>query len=398
MIKYSIIFLVSALLVAVGGCDHSNANYCAGKLNDDCRSDGGTQVTGCVATPSKCTGMTSVCDTDKDVCVPCNEPNTQAASCPAAAPVCSSQTCGVCTADAQCDSGVCRADGTCSLENTVVYVSLQSIVTGCTSDLPCDLHTGLSKIEEQRNVLHLAPGTYAAPAGPAGISIVVPTVIVGRGATVSRGAAGPTIATSVDLTVEFLTVTGGLSATGTGIEVTAGTFAMTRSLVFGNKGGGVSISGGSFKITNSVIVENGDAGSPGSTFGGVRLTSTASDNVFEQNTVAFNHSQIGNPGLACTTLPVFRARRNIVTSNNMVMTLPVMQAVGCNDTESYLSAGTAANDLNFASLASPPNLHLTENSPATVRDIPELTTCQGVDIDGEARPKNGFCDLGADEF
>ena len=44
------------------------------------------------------------------------------------------------------------------------------------------------------------------------------------------------------------------------------------------------------------------------------------------------------------------------------------------------------------------NFHLTAASPATVRDVAGLTTCPGNDIDGEARPFNALCDLGADKF
>lgn len=50
-------FVASVLLAAVGGCDHSNANYCEGKLNNDCRSDGGVgPIRGCKAAPRKVRG------------------------------------------------------------------------------------------------------------------------------------------------------------------------------------------------------------------------------------------------------------------------------------------------------------------------------------------------------
>lgn len=394
MMKFSILFLASALLATVGGCDHSNANYCAGKFNDDCRSDGGTGVTGCVAAPDKCTGATPVCDTAMDVCVACLENNKEASSCPAAAPVCSSQTCGGCTADAQCDSGVCRADGTCSAANTVVYVSPMGNGTACTADVPCSLEVAPDQVQDMRKVVHLAPGNYPVPLG---VMIPAAAILVGRGATVSRGSTGPTIATSVDLTVEFVTVTGGGSATGLGFLVTGGAFVLTRAVVFGNRGGGLSLAGGSFKITNNVIVENGDAGTGGSAIGGVALSSSVNGNIFEQNTVAYNHSAIGDPGIKCTTVAGFSARRNIVTGNNLVTSFPV-QSVSCNDQESYLTPGSSVNDLAFVSNTAPLDFHLTAGSPATVRDVPGLTTCPGVDIDGEARPKNALCDLGADEF
>ena len=44
------------------------------------------------------------------------------------------------------------------------------------------------------------------------------------------------------------------------------------------------------------------------------------------------------------------------------------------------------------------NFHLTAASTGTVRDVLGLTTCPGNDIDGEARPFNVLCDLGADEY
>ena len=69
--------------------------------------------------------------------------------------------------------------------------------------------------------------------------------------------------------------------------------------------------------------------------------------------------------------------------------------------------GTCTSESNFEGLASdvkfvramalPIDLHLTADTPATVKDV--LAACDvTTDIDGQARPQGGGCDLGADEY
>ncbi|HPH64484.1 MAG TPA: right-handed parallel beta-helix repeat-containing protein [Kofleriaceae bacterium] len=252
-------------------------------------------------------------------------------------------------------------------------------------------------------------------------------IFADNGASVSRSSAGAVVelATATTLEIYDLAIVDGLGANGTGVLLNSsgsnnqltlnhvavrgcggagvksdgGTVTLTGATITGNKGGGVAAANGKFTLRNNVIAENGDAAAGGSAFGGVSLTSTSNDNVFEQNTVVFNHSLIGNPGASCSAIAAFHGRRNIITSNNLGLTFPASQSVGCADIESYTAAGTSSNDLHFAAIAPAPiNFHLTAASPATVRDVAGLTTCSGRDIDGDPRPLNTLCDIGADEF
>jgi hypothetical protein len=403
MKKCTIALLASALLAAVGGCDHSNSNYCAGKLNDDCRSDGGTQIKGCAAAPDKCTGATPVCDTAMDVCVACLGINKEASSCPATAPVCSSQTCGGCTADAQCDSGVCRADGTCSPENTVVYVSLQSSGTGCTSAIPCDLQTGLLQTEELRNVVHLAPGLYSVPEG---ISILKPTVIVGRGATISRGVMGPSVISTSALTIEFLTVTGGSGFTGLGVSTNGGSLTLNRAIVVGNVGGGVKIDGSEFNIQNSWIVANGSTGAVNSNVGGIQLLNinTAGEHVIAFNTISENSAVLNVvSGINCAVVGTpLTFSNNIIYANNIAGTATQVGGGGmCTFTFSDIGpeGSVTAPNLNVAPMflnTAQKDFHLQAASP--VKDKADPAATLRLDIDGDLRPQGAARDMGADEI
>src|SRR5262249_46513940 len=148
------------------------------------------------------------------------------------------------------------------------------------------------------------------------------------------------------------------------------------------------------------IAQNGSNATAGSNFGGVQLLTSASDNRFEFNTVAYNHVRLGvlGPGVNCNA-PGLVAKNNIITANDINPTFGLTQTAGmCTYGNSYTTPDSQANTLGFVSIATdPPDLHLTGLTPAnTVMNV--AGSCSDTDIDGQTRPIGGACDLGADEF
>ena len=183
---------------------------------------------------------------------------------------------------------------------------------------------------------------------------------------------------------------------GIGISTTNAALTIARSSVIANRAGGVSVSSGTFDITNSIIADNGDTGSSGSDFGGLSVSGNGADKL-EFNTIAYNHAKLGtllSAGVACS-VDSFVAPNNIITANNEGLTLPAQTKGICMFGNSYSMPDTGGNVLGFRSIVAPLDLHLTAASPASV--VNAAGSCTGMDIDGDARPVGGACDLGADE-
>jgi hypothetical protein len=185
---------------------------------------------------------------------------------------------------------------------------------------------------------------------------------------------------------------GGISASATG-----GTVSVAQSTVSGNRGGGISISNATFDLTNNFIVANGSPLLNGSTVGGVVLQGPSGQSRFEFNTVAFNSARAGtlsSAGVACS-VPNLVAPGNIVTSNSEGLAFPAQTKGECTYGTSFIAPGSEANTLKFKSITDPLDLHLTAESPTSVRDAGGA--CTGTDVDGDLRPQGAACDLGADE-
>ncbi|HPH70272.1 MAG TPA: hypothetical protein PLF40_31190, partial [Kofleriaceae bacterium] len=361
-------------------------------------------VTGCKAAPDKCTGDKPVCDMTTDTCVPCLGSNVEDMSCPAAAPVCSSQACGVCTADAQCSSGVCRADGTCSAVANVISVAPGGAGTTCDKTSPCDLTTGVGKISTSKNVLHLAPGNYPVNAG---LTLATDVAVVGRGATLDRigGTPGPVVSVTAAATLEFLTITGGHGANGVGISTNFGTLTLTAATVRAHTDGGISLTNSGFKLLNNFIVKNGSATS---VFGGMLFSGYVAANPtlreFKFNTIVDNQATSGLAnGINCSNVTT-----DIIGSSNIVFDNTV-KATAADAKCSYIysamgpTAVPGMNNINTRpAFVSGNDYHL--SSAAANAGIANPTTANdpaatlATDVDGQARPQGGGNrDLGADE-
>ena len=437
-------FVVSALALGVGAtaCDFiaggkeldlaycqahpaepACADYCTTHSGAGC-PDAPVVVTGCKAEPTKCVGAMPVCDTVMDKCVECTA--TSHDLCVGMAPVCGAdESCRGCTQHSECASEVCLPDGSCAVNTDVAYVKgATGSGSACTQVAPCLTLT--AAITTAKPLVKVKGATTE----PAGIVLSGKTlrVFADAGASVSRNSAGAVIelATATSLELNDLAIVDGLGANGVGILLSAsgtnnqltlnhatvrgcagvgvkadgGTVTLTGATITANKGGGVTVTNGKFLITNTFIMDNGDASGGGSDFGGVQLSSIATGNVFEQNTVFSNHKKltgVGSPGVVCTVVTL-TAARNIITRNNEDTAYPAQTAGVCAFAGSFTEPGAGPNDLKFVRVAAPLDLHLTAASPATVRDVAGVTACSGPDIDGDMRPQVGLCDFGADEY
>ena len=155
-----------------------------------------------------------------------------------------------------------------------------------------------------------------------------------------------------------------------------------------------------YAFHNNVITNNGrSSGGTPTSAGGVLLES-ASGGKFDYNTVAFNGSSgASKPGIQCGGTN--SAVGNLVVQNSDFAsgTSDGNQVGGtCDFGNSY--RGMSATGLGFkVPTATPPDLHLTDATPASVRDFEaDCSMYVTTDLDGQPRPYNLACDLGADEY
>jgi hypothetical protein len=126
-------------------------------------------------------------------------------------------------------------------------------------------------------------------------------------------------------------------STGTlfaGIDISNGTLTISRSQIVSNRGGGITVgSNGKFVIVGNMFLSNGDINGPA---GGVLLSTSATGNRLEFNTIVDNKTQSGvAPGIQCTANAGFTAQNNIVWNNN-----PPAVQVGGGCLHAYSDIGT----------------------------------------------------------
>lgn len=212
-------------------------------------------------------------------------------------------------------------------------------------------------------------------------------------ATVTNNKGGGIVASGGTLNIIQSTLSGN---PGGGVTTSGGgTLNIRRSTIAENTGGGINmISATTFEIRNNFIVRNGALSAVA---GGVRAI-PAGNSKFEFNTVVSNNASSGavnSAGLACVS-PI-PAPYNLVFNNSLSGVVNADNQIVVCDRDGSLRSEPQAG-AGFTNTATN-NYHLTANSPAEIRDVVSCSsTPKLVDIDGEDRPKNGKCDLGADEY
>ncbi|MBA3392053.1 MAG: right-handed parallel beta-helix repeat-containing protein [Deltaproteobacteria bacterium] len=413
----------AALVVtlSLAGCKEKNPNFCADSPDNLC-SDGGI-VEECSAADPTC--AVGVCKVESEKCVEC----LVNSDCTAAAPICDSGTnlCSPCTAHTECESRACMPGGECAMASAVAYVTG---VTGddngmCTDIAPCRsvtraLTTGrriikLSGMVDDPVVFDNTPSTIvlADPdtrltrtgGGPIidvkGTSNITIHDLQIAGASGGAGGIGVTISGgSPTLALVNVRVNGNQ---GRGVVVNAGTISIQRSMIFENDAGGLAILAAQKVVVESTIIANNgrSAGTSQSTLGAgtIEMVTDVAGSRFQSNTVVANQNSVGSllpAGLACQ-VTALSAAGNIFYANVHGTSSDASQqkAGGCDFGNSFASA-PVAGDLGFNLTSNPPQYHLVATSPATVLDVGG--TCPMLDFDGEERPMNGACDLGADEL
>ncbi|HWU88758.1 MAG TPA: right-handed parallel beta-helix repeat-containing protein [Kofleriaceae bacterium] len=401
------IVIVAAVLL-FAGCQKDNPFY----------GDGAVR---CSESSAGC-----VCLKPEGICVQCTAEEKQ--SCTGATPACGDDhMCRGCIKDDECSSNVCLEDGTCADAVNVIYASATGAgAAGCGQQLgtnECSLAQAVMEVQGARNIIKLRPSTYGVT-GLAGQDFQKPTVLVARGSTINRGGGGNGAILTVSgqaLTLIGGTITGAVADDGvqctangalrihealitdnaeSGIEVDACELTVSRSTISLNRGGGIFMSGVTPKpvnITNNFIHSNGLTSSP---VGGLLLLPAGTSTV-EFNTVVDNRaaqsSGVGG-GIRCNTTGTFNFPNNLVYRNTGGIGNQVQVIGECTFLDSFQLADPTGSEnvpMFVAPNAATPDYHLTPQTPLEIRD---KVDCTGVDFDGQRRPINGKCDLGADEL
>jgi hypothetical protein len=381
---------------------------------------------------SECPLQAPACDVgNSGTCVQCVPGD--AAACVGTTPVCGdSFACRPCQAHADCASNACLPDGSCGSAEQVLYLSAAGSGTACTQAAPCSsFESAMASVTSTRRFIRLSGSVTGADKEPtksfallgepgATLRSNVPRALLDLrtagtyeiyDVTFSPLDIGISLDNDARLTLVRSKIQGGRgdgllirkgSATVTeseisggslrGISLQGGDLSVSRSSIFGNTGGGVLVGLGlRFSITNTFIVGNNG-------FGGVSALRPGANSQLDHNTIADNR----NTGTGTADAGgVICDDASIITSNNLIFrnlrASGTAQTFGaCKFDSSYVSAGTR-DSVGFRKDTVPRDYHLTEASPATVRDVAGAVCAGLVDFDGEQRPQGGACDLGADE-
>ncbi|MBP9208511.1 MAG: right-handed parallel beta-helix repeat-containing protein, partial [Kofleriaceae bacterium] len=250
---------------------------------------------------------------------------------------------------------------------------------------------------EQGGVVHLFD-VNLLNADDVGLDADDCTATVFGGTFSMNNGGGLTLATAGALSIEGSTVSGNQ---GGGISSSGGSLTVSGSTVSGNQGGGISSSGGSFDITNNFIFANGLPGAGGSNYGGLYLPGPTGGRL-QFNTIADNLARTSDlaPGGVLCDVPGLVADGNIIFRNRGG-TSQALQRVGqcAMGTSVELTSAANVDPIGFvrANMA-PQDFHLTAASPATVKNAAGATCAVATDVDGQARPNESGCDIGADEY
>lgn len=429
----SLIVPCLAVAALAAACTKTNPDFCG---SDPCPLDGPPSIdgmTGCTANPGLCTDPAGTCVNDE--CVDCGTANNhESPDCDVIGmPVCGADNaCRPCTADSECDSGVCEG-GTCIAAAEVAYVSTTgTATTGCDLGAPCStMAQALAAIGSTRHYINVAPGTYR----PNTATTINATVTIrADGVTFERSTNDEILnITGGDVTIIGATVhnaVGGGNADGIkcsngagltlrrvivdnnddrGVDASDCQLTIDRGVVSNNPKGGVRLEAGRFVMTNSFVFNNGDNTTA---VGGLLLAPTQAGSRVEFTTLRKNTAQVGSPGaISCSGMQIL-ARNNIVYGS--VNTDVEVFGAACVHSFSVIGpmntpSGAEVRTLPLADIGFvDPNgtsgaaaYHITAAS--MVRGTAEAGSATGdtaVDFDGDARPNpaGGRADLGADEI
>lgn len=424
-------FALLLVTTAAASCYEDNPYFCDDRAYNNCGNEPGTfpcnSKEDCAGQEGKPSCTEPNAATGFGICVQCTP--SDATACSGAKPVCGTDySCRTCSKHTECASAACLPDGSCGDDGTVAYVAAMGVGTACTKAAPCG--TLAAAIAKGKAYVKVAAGNPVKDLQVTTIDGKAVTILADEGAKLDRDGDGAVLevrSAGADVKIFDLEITGATGTSGAngidvnpnggvpkltltkvklagnqgmGISATGGSVTLSQSTIASNAGGGVLISNATFDISNNFVVANGSADMlTGSDFGGLSLSAAAGSSRFERNTVAYNHAKQGTllaAGVACSVTNLV-APGNIVTANNEGLAFPVQVKGVCTYGNSFIDAGSETNTLKFKSITtSPPDFHLTKESPATVLDAAGV--CTGVDVDGDARPQGTACDLGADEY
>lgn len=418
-----------ALLLS--GCMKTSEKYC--EMHDDpahCPMPDAAVGNACDDS-TDCAAPTPVCDTaGSKICVQC----VASTDCTTVvtAPVCTTMThtCGGCRAHSECLSDACMPDGSCAQMGDVAYVdTVTGTAGGCSRTNPCSkVSQGIATLKKVIKLTGANDESVAIDDRASGV-----TILGGPGAQLLRNnglildVKGTSNVTVVDVIIgpnmNFYTTGVSLAAASTGsielrrvrvqnnnsggVRIQDGALRMFDSTVYGNLGGGVSVSPTAltYVLRNNFLIGNGKSTgvNPNASQAGGALLEPNVGGTFEYNTVALNASSgIKAPGVQCDGTSNMAAN-NIVVGNADGMngaqnTNQVNGGASCAFGNSVrLANGTPL--MFLAPAGDPADFHLTATSPTTVRDAAgDCSAAVPTDFDGQRRPYNGMCDLGADEY
>jgi hypothetical protein len=436
------------LLALVAGCDRQlNADWCSTHRDDqDCINAGLVQVDAplpCPAQPCTMPGAL-ICDTGRGgICVECvpggndNPPGCHCAS---------DDACHECTVDADCGTGaICLPDYTCvggstgsggsgSTDN-LLYAAPDG-EGDCSVNTPCTLTTAISMVTTQRHVIQLAAGIYEEGPITIGQSMVLIGPSPGAGhqyrdpsdpngrAVISPGpnANGPVVTITGGTVALFeLTIAG--SRDDAGLKCTGATIELYHDIIRDNPKEGLLGSACAMTVERSVFTKNATTGTVyealyadncnpiairnnfffgngnnQSTKGAVHFHgATVGD--FRFNSVGYNNagpkpngnhpSPIG--GVLCES-PMMNIRDDVISKNTTLDFFGGFGPGACVAMNSYVGG-----DAKFVNQT---DLHLKNDSPTPAivnNTASDCSYAHGYDLDFDARPQGGVCDLGADE-
>ncbi len=420
---------VAALLVS--GCMKTSEKYC--DMHEDPAHCPAPDAPGSACHDSTdCAAPTAVCDTaGSKTCVQC----VTSTDCTAVAtsPVCTvmMHTCGGCRVHADCASDACMPDGSCAAMGDVAYVdTVTGGGGGCMRTTPCSkVSQGVATLKKVIKLTGANDETVTIDDRATGVTILGgPNAQLLRSNGLILDIKGTSNVTVVDVIIGpnmGLPTTGvalGTASTGSlelrrvrvqnnnsgGVRVLDGALRMFASTLYGNLGGGVSISPTAltYVVRNNFIIGNGKTNgvNPGPSQAGGALLEANVGGTFEYNTVALNGSSgIKAPGVQCDGTSNMAAN-NIVVANTDGMngTQNTNQVSGGGASCAFgnsIRLGNGAPLMFLLPAGDPADFHLTATSPAMVRDAAgDCSATVPTDVDGQRRPYNNACDLGADEY